>query len=82
VLDVGFGEALDRKRAGHAAQNFSVLNRIAPNLLKQNKTSKRGIEGKRLKAAWNDPYLLNCWESDMRRPCLSRCTVIKISVTL
>ncbi len=33
VLDVGFGEDLDRKRAGHAAQNFSILNRIALNLL-------------------------------------------------
>jgi len=58
VLDVGFGEDLDRKRAGHAAQNFSVLNRIALNLLKQDKSSKRGIKGKRLKAAWNHPYLL------------------------
>jgi predicted transposase YbfD/YdcC len=51
VLDVGFGEDLNRKRAGHAAQNFSVLNRIALNLLKQDKSSKRGIKGKRLKAA-------------------------------
>lgn len=58
VLDVGFGEDLSRKRAGHAAQNFSLLNRIALNLLKQDKSSKRGIKGKRLKAAWNHPYLL------------------------
>jgi predicted transposase YbfD/YdcC len=58
VLDVGFGEDLDRKRAGHAAQNFSVLNRIALNLLKQETTFKRGIKGKRLKADWNHPYLL------------------------
>jgi predicted transposase YbfD/YdcC len=58
VLDVGFGEDLNRKRAGHAAQNFSVLNRIALNLLKQDKSSKRGIKGKRLKAAWDQPYLL------------------------
>jgi predicted transposase YbfD/YdcC len=58
VLDVGFGEDLDRNRAGHTAQNFSILNRIALNLLKQDKTSKRGIKGKRLKAAWNHPYLL------------------------
>lgn len=58
VLDVGFGEDLDRKRAGHAAQNFSILNRIALNLLKQETTFKRGIKGKRLKAAWNHPYLL------------------------
>ena len=58
VLDVGFSEDLDRKRAGHAAQNFSLLNRIALNLLKQETTFKRGIKGKRLKAAWNHPYLL------------------------
>jgi len=58
VLDVGFGEDLSRKRAGHAAQNFSILNRIALNLLKQDKSSKRGIKGKRLKAAWDQPYLL------------------------
>ena len=58
VLDVGFGEDLDRKRAGHAAQNFSLLNRIALNLLEQETTFKRGIKGKRLKAAWNHPYLL------------------------
>jgi predicted transposase YbfD/YdcC len=30
VLDVGFNEDLDRKRAGHAAQNFSILSRTSP----------------------------------------------------
>jgi predicted transposase YbfD/YdcC len=59
VLDVGFGEDLDRKRAGYAAQNFSVLNRIALNLLKQDKSSKRGIHGKRLNAGWDNDYLLH-----------------------
>src|ERR1039458_4803614 len=59
VLDGGFGEDLDRKRAGNAAQNFSVLNRIALNLLNQDKTSKRGIHGKRLKAGWDNDYLLH-----------------------
>jgi predicted transposase YbfD/YdcC len=57
VLDVGFSEDLDRKRAGHAAQNFSLLNRIALNLLKQEKSSKRSFKGKRLKAAWDPDYL-------------------------
>ncbi len=28
VLDVGFHEDQSRKRAGHAAQNFSLINRI------------------------------------------------------
>jgi predicted transposase YbfD/YdcC len=59
VLDVAFGEDLSRKRAGHAAQNFSVLNRIALNLLKQDKTCKLGVHGKRLQAAWDHPYLLH-----------------------
>jgi hypothetical protein len=39
-------------------ENFSVLNRIALNMLKQDKNSKRGIKGKRLNAAWDHPYLL------------------------
>jgi len=59
VLDVGFVEDLNRKRAGNSAQNFSVLNRIALNLLKQDKTSKRGVHGKRLKAGWDNGYLLH-----------------------
>lgn len=58
VLDVGFGEDLSRKRQGHAAQNFSILTRIALNLLKQDKSSKRGVKGKRLKAGWDHSYLL------------------------
>ncbi|MEO8990294.1 MAG: ISAs1 family transposase, partial [Acidobacteriaceae bacterium] len=47
ALDVGFGEDASRKRTGNAAQNFSIINRIALNLLKQDKSSKRGIKGKR-----------------------------------
>lgn len=58
VLDVAFNEDHSRKRAGHAAQNFSRLNRIALNLLRQDKESKRGIKGKRLKAGWDHAYLL------------------------
>jgi predicted transposase YbfD/YdcC len=46
VLDVGFGEDLDRKRAGHAAQNFSLLNRIALNLLKQEQYVQTWNQGK------------------------------------
>ncbi len=58
VLDVAFGEDHSRKRAGHAAQNFSRLSRIALNLLMQDKTVKVGIHGKRLQAAWDHNYLL------------------------
>jgi hypothetical protein len=44
---VAFNEDNSRKRAGYAAQNFSVINRIALNLLKNEKSSKRGVKGKR-----------------------------------
>jgi predicted transposase YbfD/YdcC len=57
VLDVAFNEDSSRKRAGNAAQNFSVLNRIALNILKNENTTKVGVKGKRLKAGWNETYL-------------------------
>ena len=57
LLDVAFGEDLSRKRAGHAAQNFSLINRLALNLLKRDKISKLGVHGKRLKAGWDNNYL-------------------------
>ena len=41
------------------AQNFSLINRIALNLLKQDKTCKLGMHGKRLKAGWDNNYLLH-----------------------
>ena len=58
ALDVSFGEDFDRKRQQNSAQNFSLLNRMALNLLRQDKTTKLGIKGKRLKAGWDNDYLL------------------------
>jgi predicted transposase YbfD/YdcC len=58
TLDVAFSEDVSRKRIGNAAQNYSVLLKIALNLLKNEKTEKQGIKGKRLKAGWDNQYLL------------------------
>jgi len=58
TLDVGFSEDASRKRNKNATQNYSVLLKIALNLLKNEKTEKKGIAGKRLKAGWNEDYLL------------------------
>ena len=58
TLDVAFSEDASRKRNKNAAQNYSILLKIALNLLKNEKTEKQGIAGKRLKAAWNLKYLL------------------------
>ncbi len=58
TLDVGFSEGASRKRMGNSAQNYSIVLKIALNLMKNEKTEKQGIQGKRLKAAWNNEYLL------------------------
>ena len=58
TLDVAFSEDTSRKRIGNAAQNFSVLMKIALNLLKNEKTEKQGIKGKRLRAAYDNDYLI------------------------
>lgn len=57
VLDIAFLEDQSRKREGNAAQNFSVLNKIALNLLKNDTTVKVGIKGKRKKAGWDNNYI-------------------------
>ncbi len=51
-LDVAFSEDASRKRNENTTQNFSILNKIEPNFLKQNKQAKQGVKGKRLKAAY------------------------------
>jgi len=58
VLDVCFREDQSRARAGFAAENLATLRRLALNLLKQEKTKKRGIKGKQLNAGWDHAYLL------------------------
>lgn len=58
TLDVAFSEDASRKRSKNAAQNYSILLKIALNLLKNEKTERQGIAGKRLKAGWNESYLL------------------------
>ena len=58
TLDVAFDEDRSRVRKGYGAENFAVLRHIALNLLKQEKSSKRSIRGKRLLAGWDGKYLL------------------------
>jgi predicted transposase YbfD/YdcC len=58
VLDVGFGEDRSRIRKGNAPQNLATLRHIALNLLKQEKSLKVGMKSKRLKAGWDEAYLL------------------------
>jgi predicted transposase YbfD/YdcC len=57
-LDVSFGEDDRRIRKNHGAENFSRLCRMALNLLKSDKTLKVGVKAKRLRAGWDEPYML------------------------
>jgi predicted transposase YbfD/YdcC len=57
-LDVGFGEDHSQVRMKNAPANFSLIRKMALNLLKQDKTYKVGIESKRKAAGWDEPYLV------------------------
>lgn len=58
VLDIAFREDDSRIRTNHGPQNFAVLRHIALNALKQETSAKLGIKNKRLKAGWDEDYLL------------------------
>ncbi len=45
-------------RKDNGPQNLALLRHIALNLLMQEKTTERGINGKRLLATWKDDFLL------------------------
>ena len=58
VLDVAFREDACRTRTGNAPENLATLRHIAVNLLKQERSCKLGIKSKRLKAGWDESYML------------------------
>jgi predicted transposase YbfD/YdcC len=63
VLDVAFQEDLSRVRTGYAAENLAVLRHIALNLLHHETSASCGVKAKRLKAGWNQDYLLKVLSS-------------------
>jgi predicted transposase YbfD/YdcC len=57
VLDVAFREDESRTRAGHAGANLGLLRRVAVSLLKR-AGDKGSIETRRLRAGWDQDFLL------------------------
>jgi predicted transposase YbfD/YdcC len=57
LLDLAFREDESRVRQGHADENLAVLRHISLNLLRQEHSSRVGIQTKRLKAGWDNTYL-------------------------
>jgi len=58
VLDVCFREDESRIRKDNAPENFAVLRHIALNMIKRESTLKKSIKSKRLRAGWDNAYLL------------------------
>ena len=58
VLDVVFNEDKARNRKDHSAANMTIIRHMAVNLVKNDKSSKASIRGRRLKAGWDNNYLL------------------------
>lgn len=67
-LDVSFGEDDSRVRVGHAPENLALVRKITHNLLQHETTLKRGIKTKRLKAGWDETYLLKVLNA---KPCVT-----------
>ncbi len=63
VLDMAFREDESRIREGMAAENFVVLRHIALNLLKQTESKRLSTKAKRLKAGWDNAFLLQVLQS-------------------
>ena len=53
-----FNEDRQRKRDKNSAENFAQAQKIALNLIKMENSTKMSIKTKRLKAAWDNKYLL------------------------
>lgn len=57
-LDVAFDEDQSRIRSGHAPEIMTLMRKIALNLLSRESSVKVGKKAKRLKAGWDNDYLL------------------------
>ncbi len=66
VLDVVMREDECQIKDENAAANMATLRHLTLNLLNQEQSCQRGVKGKRLKAAWNQDYLLKVLQVKMR----------------
>ena len=58
VLDMNFREDYARNRKDHSAENMAMMRHMVLNLIRRETSSKTSLRGKRLKASWNDDYIL------------------------
>jgi len=58
VLDVAFREDESRIRKGNAPENLAIIRHLVLNLLKNEKSVKGGTETKRMRAGWDNEFLI------------------------
>ena len=67
VLDVVFHEDDSRLRIGNAAQNMAILRHMTMNMLRQETSFKKSIRQKRLRAGWDDSYMVKVLQIDLAK---------------
>jgi predicted transposase YbfD/YdcC len=67
VLDVVFHEDASRTRIDNTAQNLTVIRHITLNMLRQETSLKKSIRQKRLRAGWDDAYMLKVVQVDLAK---------------
>jgi predicted transposase YbfD/YdcC len=65
VLDVVFADDSSRVRIDHSAHNLAIIRHIVLNMLRQETTVKTSLRQKRLRAGWDDTYLLKVLQVDL-----------------
>ncbi len=68
VLDVVFREDASRIRKGNRPRNFSLLRRLALNLLSQEKSFQKSLKLKRYRASMDNDYLCTILHSATTKP--------------
>lgn len=64
VLDVVLHEDDNRTRVDKSAQNLAIVRHITVNMLRQETSLKKSLRQKRLRAGWDDGYMLKVIQVD------------------
>lgn len=67
VLDVVFADDASRVRIDHSAHNLAIIRHIVLNMLRQEPSLKTSLRQKRLRAGWDDAYVLKVLQVDLDR---------------
>ena len=65
VLDVVFADDQSRVRIDHAAHNIPIIRHIVVNMLRQETSLTTSLRQKRLRAGWDDLYVMKVRRVDL-----------------